>query len=327
MDWITSGEIWVALLTLTALEIVLGVDNVIFISILADRLPAHLRDRARIIGLALAMLMRILLLLSINWIANLTGALFHIGDHGVSGRDLILLGGGLFLIAKATTEIHSKLEGAEHHGAAGAKVASFTSVIIQILLLDIVFSLDSVITAVGMADDVEVMIAAVVIAVLVMLVASGPLSRFVSEHPTVKMLALSFLLLIGMSLVAEGSHQHIPKGYIYSAMAFSVLVEMLNLRVRGKSAPVQLHEERINEGTARRAEQVASRVARGWVGAHPPRGASPPDRRDPRTAGAPSRRRAAPVSQRQPATILAQTLRFFLPIEERYERIADFRAR
>ena len=263
MDWITSGEIWVALLTLTTLEIVLGIDNVIFISILADRLPQSQRDKARIIGLSLAMVMRVLLLLAISWIANLTSALFHLGDHGVSGRDLIMLGGGLFLIAKATTEIHSKLEGADHHGAGGAKVASFTSVIIQILLLDIVFSLDSVITAVGMADDVEVMIAAVVIAVLVMLVASGPLSRFVSEHPTVKMLALSFLLLIGMSLVAEGSGQHIPKGYIYSAMAFSVLVEMLNLRVsanKTKAAPVQLHEERINEGTARRAEQVAARV-------------------------------------------------------------------
>jgi predicted tellurium resistance membrane protein TerC len=259
VDWITSGEIWVALLTLTTLEIVLGIDNVIFISILADRLPASQRDKARLLGLALAMIMRILLLLSINWIANLTEPLFHIFDHGFSGRDLILLGGGLFLIGKSTTEIHAKLEGDDEHGGGGA-AASFTSVIIQILLLDIVFSLDSVITAVGMADDVEVMIAAVVIAVLVMLVASGPLSKFVSQHPTVKMLALSFLLLIGMSLVAEGWHMHIPKGYIYSAMAFSVLVEILNLRLRGKSQPVELHEPRINEDVARAIER---RTARG----------------------------------------------------------------
>jgi predicted tellurium resistance membrane protein TerC len=259
VDWITSGEIWVALLTLTTLEIVLGIDNVIFISILADRLPASQRDKARLLGLALAMIMRILLLLSINWIANLTEPLFHIFDHGFSGRDLILLGGGLFLIGKSTTEIHAKLEGDDEHGGGGA-AASFTSVIIQILLLDIVFSLDSVITAVGMADDVEVMIAAVVIAVLVMLVASGPLSKFVSQHPTVKMLALSFLLLIGMSLVAEGWHMHIPKGYIYSAMAFSVLVEILNLRLRAKSKPVELHEPRINEDVARAIER---RTARG----------------------------------------------------------------
>jgi predicted tellurium resistance membrane protein TerC len=250
VDWLTSGEIWVALLTLTALEIVLGIDNVIFISILSDRLPKSQRDRARLLGLSLAMVMRILLLLSINWIANLTDALFHIGHHGFSGRDLILLVGGLFLIGKSTTEIHAKLEGEDEHGSSKA-VASFTAVIIQILLLDIVFSLDSVITAVGMADDVEVMIAAVVIAVGVMLFASGPISRFVSQHPTVKMLALSFLLLIGMSLVAEGWHYHIPKGYIYSAMAFSVVVEMLNLRLRAKSDPVKLHEERINEDVAK----------------------------------------------------------------------------
>lgn len=256
MDWLTSGEIWVALLTLTALEIVLGIDNVIFISILSDKLPASQRDRARLIGLSLAMIMRILLLLSISWIANLTDELFHIGDHGFSGRDLILLGGGLFLIAKSTTEIHAKLEGAEEHGAARA-AASFVSVIVQILLLDIVFSLDSVITAVGMADDVEVMIAAVVIAVGVMLFASGPISRFVSRHPTVKMLALSFLLLIGLSLVTEGwDHDRaIPKGYIYSAMAFSVFVEILNLRVRRQSEPVKLHEERLNEDVARALER------------------------------------------------------------------------
>ncbi len=250
MEWITSGEIWIALFTLTALEIVLGIDNVIFISILADRLPPALRDKARLVGLSLAMIMRVLLLLSINWIANLTDPLFHILDHGFSGRDLILIVGGLFLIGKSTTEIHAKLEGHDEH-VSGSRGATFRSVIIQILLLDIVFSLDSVITAVGMADDVEVMIAAVVIAVGVMLFASGPISKFVSVHPTVKMLALSFLLLIGMSLVAEGWHQHIPKGYIYSAMAFSVLVEMLNLRLRARTEPVKLHEPMINEDFAR----------------------------------------------------------------------------
>jgi predicted tellurium resistance membrane protein TerC len=256
----SSSEAWIALLTLTALEIVLGIDNVIFISILADRLPPSHRDRARLVGLSLAMVMRILLLLSINWIANLTDPLFHIASHGFSGRDLILLFGGLFLIGKSTTEIHAKLEGEEEHGTT-AKMASFTSVIIQILLLDIVFSLDSVITAVGMAEDVEVMIAAVVIAVGVMLVASGPLSKFVSQHPTVKMLALSFLLLIGMSLVAEGWHMHIPKGYIYSAMAFSVLVEVLNLQLRARSQPVQFKEERMNEDFVRAIEHRADRKA------------------------------------------------------------------
>jgi len=259
VEWISSGEIWVALLTLTTLEIVLGIDNVIFISILADRLPPQLRDRARIVGLSLAMIMRILLLLSINWIANLTDPWFTILSHDFSGRDLILLGGGLFLIYKATSEIHAKLEGDEEHGASGGKAASFRSVIFQILLLDIVFSLDSVITAVGMADDVEVMIAAVVIAVLVMLFASGPLSKFVSAHPTVKMLALTFLLLIGFSLVAEGWGFHIPKGYIYSAMAFSVLVEVLNLRLSGKKTnPVKLHEPLLNEGAANAAAKIAS---------------------------------------------------------------------
>lgn len=259
MDWITSGEIWVALLTLTALEIVLGIDNVIFISILADRLPASRRDRARLLGLSLAMGIRILLLLSINWIANLTDALFHLGHRGFSGRDLILLIGGLFLIGKSTTEIHSKLEGAEEHGASGGRAASFAGIIIQILLLDIVFSLDSVITAVGMAKEIGVMIAAVVIAVGVMLFASGPISRFVSEHPTVKMLALSFLLLIGTSLVAEGWHYHIPKGYIYFAMAFSVMVEMLNLRLRARSEPVTFKEPMINEDIARAAARAEFR--------------------------------------------------------------------
>ena len=260
MDWITSGEIWVALLTLTALEIVLGIDNIIFISILADRLPKELRARARTVGLALAMGIRILLLLSINWIANLTEPWFTILDHDFSGRDLILLGGGLFLIAKSTTEIHAKLEGHDETGAVAGKAATFASVLVQILLLDIVFSLDSVITAVGMADDIGVMIAAVVIAVGVMLFAAGPLSAFVSQHPTVKMLALSFLLLIGMSLVAEGWGAHISKGYIYSAMAFSVVVEILNLRMRSRSQPVQLHESRINQGAEKGAAEAAEAV-------------------------------------------------------------------
>ncbi len=247
MDVFSSPDAWIALLTLTALEIVLGIDNVIFISILSDRLPPEQRRRARLLGLSLAMFMRIGLLLTINWIANLTEPLFEIAGKELSGRDLILLGGGLFLIYKSVTEIHHKLEGAEEHTAGSGKFASFSGVIVQILLLDIVFSLDSVITAVGMAEDIEVMIAAVVIAVMVMLVASGPLSAFVSQHPTVKMLALSFLLLIGMTLVAEGWGMHIPKGYIYSAMAFAVLVEMLNLRMSSKSKtePVQLHEPRI----------------------------------------------------------------------------------
>jgi len=241
MEWISSPEIWTALLTLTVLEIVLGIDNVIFISILAGKLPESQRDRARIVGLSLAMIMRIALLFSISWVIGLTEPFFSIFNRDISGRDLILFGGGLFLLYKATTEIHEKLEGEEEH-AGGRAVASFTAIIIQILLLDIVFSLDSVITAVGMADDLGVMVAAVVIAVLVMLVASGPISAFVQRHPTVKILALSFLLLIGMSLIAEGFHQHIPKGYIYAAMAFSVFVEMLNLRLRRSSQPVHLHE-------------------------------------------------------------------------------------
>jgi predicted tellurium resistance membrane protein TerC len=242
LDWISNPDIWVALLTLTTLEIVLGIDNIIFISILAGRLPESQRERARILGLAAALITRILLLLSINWVIGLEDSLFDIGGHHFSGRDLILLGGGLFLIYKATTEIHAKLEGEEHHEQSGGKVASFGGVIFQIMLLDIVFSLDSVITAVGMAEDVEVMIAAVVIAVGVMLVLSGPLSAFVQRHPTVKMLALSFLLMIGFSLVAEGWHYHIPKGYIYAAMGFSVLVEILNLRVKAaKPQPEPVH--------------------------------------------------------------------------------------
>jgi len=241
MEWMTTAEGWVALVTLTVLEIVLGIDNLVFISILAGRLPKESRARARKVGLTLAMLMRIALLLSITWVMRLTAPLFTVVGQDISGRDLILIVGGLFLLAKSTHEIHEKLEGEE--GAASAKVvASFGAIIVQILLLDIVFSLDSVITAVGMAEDVAVMILAVIIAVGVMLVSASAISDFVERHPTVKMLALSFLLLIGVSLVAEGFDQHIPKGYIYFAMFFSVFVEMINLRVRGRRAPVHLHQ-------------------------------------------------------------------------------------
>jgi len=240
MEWLTDPEIWIALLTLTALEIVLGIDNVIFISILAGKLPAAQQAKARRTGLGGAMITRILLLLSIAWIIRLTAPWFTVLGQAISGRDLILIVGGLFLLGKSTFEIHDKLEGEE--GEASKRVpASFLAVIVQIMLLDVVFSLDSVITAVGMADEVAVMIAAVVIAVGVMMAASGPIARFVDAHPTVKILALSFLLLIGMSLVAEGLDQHIPKGYIYFAMAFSVFVEMLNLRLRA-NRPVELRQ-------------------------------------------------------------------------------------
>ena len=241
LGWASSAEGWIALGTLTVLEIVLGIDNIVFISILAGKLREEDRARARKVGLSLAMIIRILLLLSITWVMGLTAPLFALLGYEISGRDVILLVGGLFLIGKSTLEIHEKLEGVEGHGS--AKVAkSFASVIIQILLLDIVFSLDSVITAVGMAEDVAVMILAVIIAVGVMLVSSGAISEFVDRHPTVKILALSFLLLIGVSLIGEGLDQHIPKGYIYFAMAFSVFVEMINLRVRAKADPVQLHQ-------------------------------------------------------------------------------------
>jgi predicted tellurium resistance membrane protein TerC len=249
VDWLTNPDIWIGLLTLTALEIVLGVDNVIFISILAGKLPAGQQKQARQVGLSLALITRILLLLSLSWIIGLTAPLFGVFGQEVSGRDLILLLGGLFLIGKSTYEIHERLEGEEGHGST-RQAASFSSVIIQILLLDVVFSLDSVITAVGMVDEIGVMIAAVVIAVAIMLVSAGAISDFVNRHPTVKMLALSFLLLIGTSLVAEGLHFHIPKGYIYFAMGFSVLVELLNLRSSGKkSAPVQLHQPYVDEAS------------------------------------------------------------------------------
>jgi len=241
MNWLTSPETWIALLTLTVLEIVLGIDNIIFISILSGKLPAGEQPRARTVGLTLAMVTRILLLLSLTGIMRLTRPLFSPFGHPFSGRDLILLLGGLFLLWKSTREIHDKLEGEE--GRQNVKAgATFGGVIVQIALLDIVFSLDSVITAVGMVRQVGVMIAAIVLAVLVMLVAAGPISNFVHRHPTLKMLALSFLLLIGVTLIADGLGQHIPKGYVYFAMGFSVFVESLNLRLARKAPPVHLKE-------------------------------------------------------------------------------------
>ncbi len=241
MEALFTADNLIALATLTALEVVLGVDNVIFISILAGKLPAAQQARARRVGLLAAMIMRILLLFSLAWIVRLTEPLLTVFGRGISGRDLILLGGGLFLLAKATIEIHEKLEGVE--GERSAKVApSFGAVIFQIMLLDIVFSLDSVITAVGMAESITVMVVAVMLAVGIMMLSAGSVSEFVQQHPTVKVLALSFLMLIGMSLVGEGLGQHIPKGYIYFAMGFSVFVEMINLRLRKPGVPVDLHE-------------------------------------------------------------------------------------
>jgi predicted tellurium resistance membrane protein TerC len=231
MDWITDPQAWIGFATLTLLEIVLGIDNIIFISILADKLPKEQQKRARLVGLALAMLTRILLLLSLAWIIRLTAPLFSVFGEAFSGRDLVLILGGLFLLAKSTHEIHENLEGVE--GETSVKVPpSFAAVLIQIILLDIVFSLDSVITAVGMVDEIGVMVSAVVVAVIFMMGFSGPISSFVSRHPTIRMLALSFLILIGVALIAEGFDRHIPRGYIYFAMAFSVGVELLNLRAR-----------------------------------------------------------------------------------------------
>ena len=248
MEWLTDPNIWIAFATLTTLEIVLGIDNVVFISILSGKLPKDQQTKARNVGLGLAMFIRVGLLFAISWVIGLTAPLFSALGQEISGRDLILLFGGLFLIGKATHEIHQKLEGEEGHSS--KKVPpSFTAVIVQILLLDIVFSLDSVITAVGMTDMIGVMIAAVVIAVVFMMIFAGPVSRFVDRHPTVKMLALSFLILIGVMLVAESFEQHIPKGYIYFAMAFSVGVEMLNLWMKKKARePVRFHEAYVAEG-------------------------------------------------------------------------------
>jgi predicted tellurium resistance membrane protein TerC len=248
MEWITRPDAWIALATLTILEIVLGIDNVVFISILADKVEPELRQRARRLGLLLAMGTRIALLVSIVWIMRLTRPLFEVFGQAVSGRDLILMAGGLFLLTKSTREIHDKLEG-EEDGRDTGKAHSFVGVLIQIALLDVVFSLDSVITAVGVADHLSVMIIAIVVAVGFMMIAAESVSRFVNQHPTVKMLALSFLLLIGMALIAEGMHQEIPKGYIYFAMGFSIFVEMLNLRVRkAKAGPVVLRGPSLEHG-------------------------------------------------------------------------------
>jgi predicted tellurium resistance membrane protein TerC len=239
-NWISSPEAWIALFTLTTLEIVLGLDNIIFVAILAERVKVESRAKARQIGLTIAVGVRVALLFSIVWIMKLTAPLFSLMGHEFSGRDLILIGGGMFLMFKSTREIHVKLEGDEKARTGTAVAATFSSVLIQIILLDIVFSLDSVITAVGVADELAVMVIAVVIAGAFMVVAAGTVSRIVDAHPTVKMLALSFLLLIGMTLVAEGMGQHIQKGYVYFAMGFSVFVEMLNLRVKAKREPVHL---------------------------------------------------------------------------------------
>ncbi|MDP8904437.1 MAG: TerC family protein [Chloroflexota bacterium] len=262
MELLTDPQIWIALVTLASLEIVLGIDNIVFISIMAAKLPEEQRQRARITGLAAAMIMRILLLLSIAVIIGLTAPLFSLFGHEFSGRDLILIGGGLFLLAKATLEIHARLEDVEEEKHRVApKVASFAGVIVQIMLLDIVFSLDSVITAVGMVDEVPVMVAAIIIAVLVMMVSAGPISEFVERNPSIKMLALAFLLLIGTALVAEGFELHIPKGYIYFAMGFSVFVELLNLRSRGRRRrQIHLNQPYYNEEAAEkvvREEQAA----------------------------------------------------------------------
>jgi predicted tellurium resistance membrane protein TerC len=256
MDWITDPQIWIAFATLTVLELVLGIDNVIFVSILSGKLPEKQQPKARFIGLALALVMRVILLFSLTWVMGLTAPLFSVFSQQVSGRDLILLVGGLFLLAKSTHEIHGSLEGEE--GGASRKVyPSFAGVIVQIMLLDIVFSLDSVITAVGMISTefgdkgIWIMIAAVVISIIAMMLFAGTIGAFVQRHPTIKMLALAFLLLIGVTLIAEGLHQHIAKGYIYFAMAFSIFVELLNIRLRRKTQPVQLHNAYSNEDEAK----------------------------------------------------------------------------
>ncbi|HLA08316.1 MAG TPA: TerC family protein [Anaerolineales bacterium] len=266
MEWLTQPETWIAFITLVVLELVLGVDNVIFISILAGKLPAADQQRARTTGILLAVITRLLLLFSLSWIIKLEDPFFTLFSIPFSGRDLILLAGGVFLIWKATREIHDKLEGVEGHASARV-LASFWSVIFQIMLLDIVFSLDSVITAVGMVDELPIMIAAVVIAAVAMVFVATPLGEFVEQHPTIKMLALSFLLLIGFTLIVEGFHLHIPKGYIYFAMGFSVLVEMLNLRLRqGVRQPVNLRQAYLKTEpvpTARPAPKLSARIPAG----------------------------------------------------------------
>jgi predicted tellurium resistance membrane protein TerC len=241
MEFLTDPHVWLAFITLTAMEIVLGIDNIIFLAILVGRLPKAQQKRARFIGLSLAMVTRILLLLSLTWLMKLTAPLFAILGNEISGRDIVLIVGGLFLLFKSTMEIHTSLEGAEHEKKAGGS-ASFISVVSQIAVIDIIFSLDSVITAVGLAQHVEVMVAAIIIAVIVMMLSAGAISDFIDRHPTIKMLALSFLILIGVALIADGFELHIPKGYIYFAMAFSVMVEMLNLKMRKKREPLQLHK-------------------------------------------------------------------------------------
>jgi predicted tellurium resistance membrane protein TerC len=248
LDLLTSPDAWAAFLTLTALELVLGIDNIVFISILADKLPEHQRDLARRIGLSFALLSRIALLLLLSWIIGLTSPLFAVLGQEISGRDLILIGGGLFLLYKSTMEVHQLLEGEEGESSSAGS-AAFLSVIIQIIIIDTVFSLDSIITAVGLVDEIAVMIAAVIAAVGLMMVFAGPVGRFVSEHPTIKMLALSFLFVVGVVLIADGFEHHVPKGYIYFAMAFSIVVEMLNMRVRRRAGkPLYLRERYPREG-------------------------------------------------------------------------------
>lgn len=242
MEWLTDPQVWVALATLTALEVVLGIDNIIFISILASKLPQSQQSKARMLGLTVAMVTRLLLLFSLSWLMSLTAPLFEVLTHEISGRDMILILGGLFLLVKSTLEIHDKLEGEEDHGPTRT-TATFAGVIVQIGLLDIVFSLDSVITAIGMVNEVTVMAVAIIIAILVMMAAASPINRFIDQHPTIKILALSFLLLVGVMLIGEGLRFHIPKGYIYFAMAFSVFVELLNTKIRKRmSPPVKLRQ-------------------------------------------------------------------------------------
>ena len=258
MELLADPQAWIALATLTLLELVLGIDNIIFISILVDRLPRERRDSARRIGLGMAMFMRIGLLLVLSWIVGLVAPLFTVLGHEISGRDLILMAGGLFLLWKSTSEIHQSLEGVEGHASSAVK-ATFAAVVVQILIIDIVFSLDSIITAVGMVDEIAVMVVAVVLSVALMMLFAGAISRFVSDHPSIKMLALSFLVVVGVVLIAEGFDHHVPKGYIYFAMAFALAVEMLNIRMRKRAAtPAHLHVAYANApegGETRRAER------------------------------------------------------------------------